>query len=80
MAAIRGDDPCNLNLTLDRAIEEDDDMDPSDSNCISEEVKILRERLAHLDNEAQSVIDTALMDKIIVATSLDDLRPAEVPI
>ena len=80
VVAIFGDDPCNLNLTLDRAIEEDDEMDSSDSNCISEEVKILRERLAHLDNEAQSVIETALMDKSIVVTSLDDLRPAEVPI
>ena len=79
VVAILGDDPCRLNLTLDRAIEEDDEVDSSDSNGINEEVKMLRERLAHLDNEAQSVIETALMDKSIFATSLDDLRPAEVP-
>ena len=78
--SILGDDSCKLNLTLDRAMEEDYELDSSDSNGINEEVKILRERLAHLDNKAQSVIDTALMDKSIVATSLDDLRLAEVPI
>ena len=80
VVTILGDDPYNLNLTLNRTIEEDDEVDSSDSNGINEEVKILRERLAHLDNEAKSVIETALMDKSIVATSLDDLRPAEVPI
>ena len=66
VVAILGDDPCNLNLTLDRAMEVDHEVDSSDSNGINEEVKILRERLAHLDNEAQSVIETALMDKSVV--------------
>ena len=61
-------------------MEEDDEVDSTDSNSINEEVKMLRERLAHLDNEVQRVIETTLMDKSIVATSLDDLRPAEVPI
>ena len=80
VVAILGDDPCKLNLTLDRAMEEDDEVESSDSNGVNEEVKILRERLAHLDNEAQSFINTALMDKSTVTASLDDLRPAEVPI
>ena len=80
VVAILGDDPCNLNLTLDRAMEDQDEVELSDSNGINKEVKILRERLAHLDNEAQSVIETALMDKSIFATSLSDLRPAEVSI
>ena len=80
VVAILDDDPGKLNLTLDRAMEEDDEVDSCDANGISEEVKILRERLVHLDNEAQSLIQTALMDKSIAATSLDDLRPSEVPI
>ena len=80
VVAIFGDDTCKLNLTLDRAMEEDDEVDSCDANCISEEVKFIRERLVHLDNEAKSLIETALMDKSTVATSLDDLRPAEVPI
>ena len=80
VVAILGDDPCNLNLTLDGAMEEGDEVDSSDSNGINEEVKLLRERLAHLSNEAQSAIETALIDKSIVATSLEDLRPVEVPI
>ena len=80
VVAILGDDPCKLNLTLDGAMEEDDEVYSSDSNGINEEVKLLGERLAHLDNEAQSVIETALMDKSVIATSLDDLRPAEVQI
>ena len=80
MVAVHGDDPCNLNLTLDRAMEEDDDVDSSDSNAINEEVKILEEKFAHLGSDTQHVIETAMMEKSIVATSLDDLRPAEVPI
>ena len=80
MVPIVVDEPCKLNLNLDREMEEDDEVDSSDSNGITEEVKILRERLADLDNEAQSFIETALMDKSIVATSLDDLLPAEVSI
>ena len=52
VVAILGDDPCKLNLTLDRAMEEDDEVDSSDSKVISEDVNILGERLAHLDNEA----------------------------
>ena len=80
MVAIFGDETCKLNMTMDRAMEKADEVDSSDSNGINEEVKILRERLAHLDNEAQSIIETALMDTSIVVTSIDDLRPAEVPI
>ena len=78
VVAILGDEVFELDLTLDGAMEEDDEVDSFDSNFINEAVRILRERLAHLDNEAQSVIETALMDESIVATSHDDLRPAEV--
>ena len=80
VVVILRDDPRNLTLTLDREMGEDDEVNSSDLNGINEEVKMLRERLAHLDSETQSVIETALMDRSIVATSLDVLRPAEVPI
>ena len=80
VVAILGDDPFELDLTLDGVMKEDDEVDSPNSNVINETMRILREKLAHLDNEAQRIIETALIDKSIVATSLDDLRPTEVPI
>ena len=35
---------------------------------------------AHHDNDSQNIIETAMMEKSVVATSLDDPLPAEVPI
>ena len=63
-------------------LEEDEDSDNGEdcefespeSNFINDAVKISRERLAHLDNDSQNIIETALRGRSIVATSVDDLR------
>ena len=34
----------------------------------------------HLESEAQELIQASMKENNVVATSLDDLRPAEVPI
>ena len=80
MVAILGDDLFELYLTLDGAMEEYDDVDLPQSNAINKALKVLREKLANLDGDTQNTIDTEMMEKSIVATSLEDLRPAEVPI
>ena len=72
--------PFELYLTLDGAMEEDDEVYPPQSNAINKAMKGLREKLAHLDSDTQNVIETVMMEKRIFATSLDDLRPAKVPI
>ena len=61
-------------------MEEDDEVDQPQSNIINKALKSFREKLAHLDSDIQNVIETAMMENSIVAISLDDLRPAEVPI
>lgn len=39
----------------------------------------IRGRLAHLLKDAQDILGNALLQKYVVASSLEDLRPAEVP-
>ena len=80
MVAILCPGPYQLELTLEGAMEEDDEVDPFQSNDINKALKGLRKKLAHLDSDSPNIIKTAMMEKGIVSTSLDDLRPAEVPI
>ena len=80
VVTILGDDPFELDLTLDGAMVKDDKVDSPQSNDINKALKSLREKLAHLDSDTQNVIETVMMEKSIVATSLDDPRPADVQI